>query len=80
MTAPQGRSTDLRWPLHDHEAGALQVAHNALSSDCGHILVGMMNALATFEPQREGDRGGEVFQLSGPQFIVGDGIAGLASR
>jgi hypothetical protein len=35
--------------LHHDEAGALEVAHNALGGDRGHVLIGVMDALATFE-------------------------------
>ena len=38
-----------RRPLHDDEAGALKVADNALGGDGGHVLIGVMDALATFE-------------------------------
>jgi hypothetical protein len=41
---------DFGRPLHD-KACALKVAHNAFDSDCRHVLVSLMNALATFEPQ-----------------------------
>jgi hypothetical protein len=46
--------------LHDNEAGALKVPHNAFGSDSRHLFVSLMNALATFEPQREGNGVGEV--------------------
>jgi hypothetical protein len=40
-SAPQRRAADLRRPLHDHEAGALEVPHNL-----SHDLVDVMDALA----------------------------------
>ena len=35
--------------LHDDEACARKVADNALGGDPGHVLIGVMDALATFE-------------------------------
>jgi len=51
--------------LHDNEAGALKVPHNAFGSDSRHILIGMMHALATFELQGEGNGVGEVARRGG---------------
>jgi hypothetical protein len=55
--------------LHDDEAGALQVAHNALGSDSGHVLIGLMDALTAFELQGEGNGVGEVTRLGGRESV-----------
>jgi hypothetical protein len=46
--------------LHDDEAGAGQVTHDALCGDSRHVFVSAVNALATVELQGKGDRVGEV--------------------
>jgi len=55
-----GAAADRR-PLHNHEAGALQMLHKSPGYDLGHDLVGVVRPLAAVEAQREGERRGEVF-------------------
>ena len=56
----KGRRADL-WRLpHDDKAGPCQVLHKPPGDDLRHDLVGVVDALAAFEAQREGERGGEV--------------------
>jgi hypothetical protein len=57
-------SRDRRF-LHDNETRALKVARNALGGDRGHALIGLVNTLSAFEPQREGDRTREVARIGG---------------
>jgi len=59
--------------LHDHKARALKVAHNALRSDSGHVLIGLMNTLAAFEPQGQGDSISEVARVGWRELVVGVG-------
>ncbi len=42
--------------LHDDEAGAPKVTHNAFGGNCGHAFVGLVGTFATLKAQREGDR------------------------
>jgi hypothetical protein len=56
---PGPNAGDLRWLLHDNESGALQVTHNALSSDRSHVLVGVTDSSPTLESERECDCIGE---------------------
>jgi hypothetical protein len=46
--------------LHDHKPGPLQVAHDALRGNGGHVFGGVVFSLATLKPEREGNRLGEV--------------------
>jgi hypothetical protein len=72
-SSPQRSAAADRRPFHDHKAGALQVTHDPLRSYRGHVLVGLMDALAAFEPQGEGDRIGEVFRIGWGELVVGVG-------
>jgi hypothetical protein len=49
------------------------MAHNALGSDLRHVLVSLMDSLATAVPQSEGDRISQVVRISGCQLFVGVG-------
>jgi hypothetical protein len=49
-----------RRPLHDDEAGALEVLDQALGDVFGHDLVGVVDALAALKARCEGERRGEV--------------------
>jgi hypothetical protein len=40
--------------LHDDVAGSLEMAHDALRSDLGHVFVGVVFPLAPLEFQGEG--------------------------
>jgi hypothetical protein len=62
--------------LHDDEARALQMAHDALRSDSRHVFVGLVNALAPFESQRESDRVREVARVGWRELLVGVNIRG----
>jgi hypothetical protein len=66
--------------LHDDEACALKVADNALGGDSRHVLVGMMDALATFELQSEGNSIGEVARVCGSQLIGRAGYCRTIAR
>jgi hypothetical protein len=50
---------------------ALQVAHNPPAGDGGHVFIGIVDAPATLEPQREGDRVSEVARIGGRELLVG---------
>jgi hypothetical protein len=52
------------------EAPALQIPHNALGGYGRHVLIGLMDALPAFEPQREGDRVGKVLGIGGRELVV----------
>jgi hypothetical protein len=56
--------------LHDDEARPLEVAHNALCGDGGHVLIGLVNGLPTLEAQGEGDGVGQVTRLGGRKLFV----------
>jgi hypothetical protein len=66
--------------LHDHKPGPLQVAHDALRGNGGHIFGGVVFSLATFKPEREGDRIGKVASVRGRQIVVGHGSGGGYGR
>ena len=65
----QSRSADLRGPLHDDEAGVLQMLHKALGDDLGHDLVGVMDTLATLVSERIGNRRGKVGRVGGRELV-----------
>ena len=72
--ARQRRMSAERRLLHDHEAAALEVAHDALRGNGGHVFVGVVFSLATLKPEREGDRIGEVRGVGGRELVgVGHG-------
>jgi hypothetical protein len=41
------------------------MAHDALGGDRGHVFIGIVDALAALEPQRESDRVGKVASVGG---------------
>jgi hypothetical protein len=55
------------------------MAHDALGGYGGHVLVGVVDALATFEPQGKRNRGGEIFRVGGRQFVVGVGHSAMVA-
>jgi hypothetical protein len=57
--------------LHNDKTRALKVAHNAFGSNSRHVLIGLMDALATFEPQSKGDGVGKVTGLGGLELVSG---------
>jgi hypothetical protein len=68
-TPPKRRmSAERRFP-HDHKPGPLQVAHDALRGNGGHVFGGVVLSLATFKPEREGDRIGKVARIDGRQIV-----------
>jgi hypothetical protein len=50
--SPQRRRADLSRPLHDDEAGALQVLRKALGDDLRHDLIRVAHALAALVSER----------------------------
>jgi hypothetical protein len=57
------------------------MAHDALGRDSGYVFVGVVDALAAFEPKGKRNRGGEVFRVRGRQLVVGVGHSPMvASR
>ena len=66
---PKRRAADLRRPLHDDEAGALQVLHKALGDDLRHDLVGVVDALAALVSKRIGQRRGQVGRVGGRELV-----------
>ena len=66
LVTPQERGSANAGRLsHYHEARLLQVPDKPLSDDPSHHFSGVALALATIEPQREGERIGEVFGTCG---------------
>jgi hypothetical protein len=59
--AERGSPADRRF-LHDDEAGALEMLHQALGHDRRHHLASVVHPLAPAVAQREGERVGEVFR------------------
>ena len=60
--------------LHDDEAGALKMPHDTLGGDGGHVLGGVMLALAALKPEREGYRVGQVARVGWRELVVGVGL------
>ncbi len=50
---------DLCRPLHCDKPGLFKILHKALGDDLRHDLIRVVDALAAFEPQREGERVGK---------------------
>jgi len=50
----EARQAAGRGPPHQHEAAPLKVTDEPLGGDPGHHLVRIVDSLAAFEPQREG--------------------------
>jgi hypothetical protein len=70
---PERRMASERRLLHDDEAGALEVAHNALCCGRGHVLVSLVNTLAALKAQGKGDGVGQVARLGWRQLVDGIG-------
>jgi hypothetical protein len=51
------------------------MAHDALGGYGGHVLVGMVDALATFEPQRDATAAARSFGSAAVSLSSGLGIA-----
>ncbi len=51
---PERRPADLRWPLHNDKAGALQMLHEPLGGDLRNDLVGVVDAPTALVAQGEG--------------------------
>jgi hypothetical protein len=62
--------------LHDHKPGPLQVAHDALRGNGGHVFRGVVFSLATLKPQREGDRIGKSRGSAGVRGSAGSDMRG----
>ena len=70
LKSPSQRcGSDVRRPLHDDEAGALQVVDKPLGDDLGHDLGGVMDPLAALVAECEGKRRGKVGRVSGSELV-----------
>jgi hypothetical protein len=56
MPASDSSRSDDRRALHDDKAGELQMVDQGFAMDLGHDFAGVVDPLATFEPEREGMR------------------------
>jgi hypothetical protein len=57
--------------LHHDESAALQMPHKPPRDDLRHEFVGIVDALAALEAQREREGVGDVFGRGGRQLVVG---------
>jgi hypothetical protein len=71
VTAPKRRASDLKRLLHHDEAGALQMTHNALSGDGGHVFVGAVDSPTAIESERKRDGVGEIVRVGRSELVVG---------
>ena len=55
--------------LNDHKPDPLQVPHDALRCNGGHVFGGVVLSLAILKPEREGNRLGEVASIGGRQIV-----------
>jgi len=68
-TPPKRRMSAERWFLHDHKPDPLQVPHDALRGNGGHVFGGVVFSLAILKPEREGNRLGEAASIGGRQIV-----------
>jgi hypothetical protein len=66
--------------LQDDEARALQAAHDTLGGDSGHVLVGLVNTLATLDAEGKGDCIGEIARVCGGVSLSDESGIGGRSR
>jgi hypothetical protein len=72
-SSPDRRMAAERGFLHHDESRSLQLLGQPLGADLGHDLVGVVDALAALEAQREGERIGEVLRVGRCQLVLGHG-------
>jgi hypothetical protein len=65
MTSAERSRPANRRLLHDDKAGELEVLHKPPCHDLCHDLIGVVDALAALEAQREGERVSDVFGRGG---------------
>jgi hypothetical protein len=46
------------------------MAHDPVSGDGGHVFAGLVHAPAALEPERKGDRVGEIAGIGGRELVV----------
>ncbi len=64
------RAAANRRPLHDHEAGSLEVLDEPPGDDQRHEFVGVVDALAALKAQREGESVGNVLGGGGREGVA----------
>jgi Rap1a immunity proteins len=71
VASPERRPADFRRPLHDDEAGALNVLYEAPRDNLRHDLICIVDALAALKAKCEGERRGEVGRVGGGKLVGG---------